>query len=224
MSSVAEHLLLRMAGADAEETIRTASKMRDTVGGFAIGADLLLGRGPILVGALAGFGKPVLADLGILDRPSVVTRAVATMGRLGARWVSVSGLAGRRGVKAAVEETKRYPQTSIVVSAVQAGWASDEDLKGVGISDTPGSQVSRFTKLALRSGASAILFPVRELGVVAQVAENRTYSSLGNPGGLSAMAEVSGGLSCAGIATIIRSGAQWVVAAPEQVEKLQEEA
>ncbi len=221
MSLSTQNVLMRMGGGDAEEAVRTASELKSRVGGFVIGADLLLDRGPILVGPLRTLGKPVLADLGILDRPRVVARAVARMGKLGARWVSVSGLGGRRVVKAAVEEAGGYPETSVVVSAAQAGWAGDEELKRVGISDTPGSQVSRLTKLALLTGAGGILFPARELGVVVQVSVPTGSSGMGNPGGLSRMAEVPKGLSCSEIAATVRGGAHWVVVTPEQAENLE---
>ena len=77
MTSPARRVLVRMGAGDAEETVRAASDLKDRVGGFVVGADLLLDRGPILVGALCAFGRPVLADLGILDRPRAVARAVA---------------------------------------------------------------------------------------------------------------------------------------------------
>ncbi len=221
MNPLAEKVLVRMVKGDAEESIRTASRIKTQVGGFVVGADFLLDRGPILVGALCAFGKPVLADLGILDRPRVVRRAVARMGKLGARWVSVSGLSGRKGMKAAVMEAGGYSEMSVVVSAMQAAWAGDEDLKGVGISDTPGSQVSRLTRLAEWAGAGGILFPARELGVVVQVSGKEGSGKTGMPGALTRIAEASGGVPRSQIAAVIRGGAHWVVVTPEQVDELE---
>ena len=63
----------------------------------------------------------MLVDLGIIDAPEVVARAVARMGKLGARWVSVSGLVGRTAVRAAVAEANEYPNTSVVVSSHPLG-------------------------------------------------------------------------------------------------------
>ena len=220
MTDSTHKVLMRLSGGDAEETIRVASERKGRVGGFVVGAGLLLDRGPIVVGALRAFGKPVLADLGILDRPRVVARAVARMGRLGARWVSVSGLAGRAAVEAAVREAEEYHRTSVVVSAAQAGFLSGEELKGVGISDTPGTQVSRLTRLASRAGAAGVLFPMRELGVAVQVSAAE-QTRVGNPEALSRMAEVPDGLSCFGISDAIGRGAHWVVVTPEQADQLE---
>ena len=220
MKSLSEQILLRIVKGDAEEAIRTASRLKKQVGGFVIGVDLLLDRGPILVGALCAFEKPVLADLGILDRPAVVRKAVARMGKLGARWVSVSGLAGRKGMKAAVAQAQRYPETSVLVSAMFSDWADDQDLKGVGISDTPGSQVSRLTKLAAATGAEGILFPERELGVVAQVSRAGRSSNVGKGGALTRIAEAGRGTSRPGLESAIRGGAHWMVVRPEQVDEL----
>ncbi len=217
MNPLTDKVLVRMGEGGAERAMRIASGMPQRVGGFAVGVDLLLGRGPILVGALRALGKPVLADLGILDHPRVVARAVARMGKLGARWVSISGLAGRKVIEASRAETAGYSDLSVVVSATQAGWAGDEDLKGVGISDTPGSQVSRLTRLAVRAGAGGILFPAREVGVVVQVSGNQ---EVGKPGTLTRIAEVWRDISSSGIAEAIKGGAHWVVATPEQVDEL----
>ncbi|MCE2527294.1 MAG: orotidine 5'-phosphate decarboxylase [Actinomycetia bacterium] len=195
MSLLGEHVLIRLSDGDAEEAVRAVSKWGTRVGGFVMGAGLFSNRGPILVGALGAFGKPLLVDLGILDQPRVVARAVARMGKLGARWISVSGLGGRRMVEAAVAEADGYPETSVVVSAALAGWAEDSELKGVGIFDTRGSLVSRMTKLALTTGAEGILFPARELGVVVQVSGSEGFSRMGNSKGFWRMADATGCLS-----------------------------
>ena len=208
MSSGAERVLLRLDGSDAEATIRTAQELSGRVGGWVIGMDLLLDCGPILVGALGTLGKPVLVDLGLLARPSVVVRAVARMGKLGARWVSVSGLGGRMAVEAAVDAAGDYPDTGVTVSASLTGWLRKDELRGVGIRDTPGQQVSRVTKLAVRHAADGIVFPARELGVVVQAS--------GNSERLSRIAEAPDRLSSRGnmaeMADILAGGAHWVIA------------
>lgn len=214
MTALSEQVLIRLTDGKAEEAVRAVSDLKDQVGGFVVSAGLLLDRGPILVGALCAFGRPLLVDLGILDRPSVVAKAVARMGKLGARWVSVSGLGGRRAVDAAVAESERYPETSVVVSAAVTGWALDYELKGVGISDTPGTQVSRMTKLALKSGAHGVLFPARELGVVVQVSGSDGMSRLGNSEGFWRMADATGHLSSTGVTQLsdtVAGGADRVI-------------
>ncbi|MDE0232168.1 MAG: hypothetical protein OXI56_10360 [bacterium] len=206
MSAVAERVLVRLDGADAEATIRTAQELDRRVGGWVIGMDLLLDCGPILVGALCAMGKPVLVDLSLLARPRVVARAVARVAKLGARWASVSGLGGRTAVEAAVGVGEDFPDTEVTVSLT--GWLRDDELRAVGIRDTPGQQVSRITKLAVRCGADGIVFPARELGVVVQAS--------GNSERLSRFAETPDRLSSWGnmgeMADILAGGAHWVIA------------
>ena len=217
-----ERVLVRLAGSDAEEAVRSVSALQDRWGGFVVGAGLLMDRGPILVGTLCALGKPVLVDLGIVERPSEVARAVARMGKLGARWVGVCGLGGRRALEAAVAESEGYPQTSVLVSATLVGWARDGELKGVGISDTPGGQVSRMTKLALSCGAQGIVFPARELGVAVQVSGGEGFSEVGNSGVLLRMADATGYLSSSGqmseIDGMIAGGAHLVIVPQAAVE------
>ncbi|MDE0133190.1 MAG: orotidine 5'-phosphate decarboxylase [bacterium] len=208
MSSGAERVLVRLDGADAEATIRTAQELNGRVGGWVVGMDLILDCGPILVGALCALGKPILVDLSLLARPSVVARAVARMGKLGARWVSVSGLGGRMALEAAVDAGGHYPDTEVTVSASWTGWLREDELRGLGIRDTPGQQVSRVTRLAVRCAADGIVFPARELGVVVQAS--------GNSERLSIIAEAPDRLSSRGnmaeMAEILAGGAHWVIA------------
>ena len=208
MSSGTERVLVRLVGADAEATIRTAQELNGRVGGWVIGMDLLLDCGPILVGALCAMEKPVLVDLSFLARPPVVARAVARVAKLGARWASVSGLGGRTAVEAAVGVGEDFPDTEVTVSASLTRWLRDDELRAVGIRDTPGQQVSRITKLAVRCAAGGIVFPARELGVVVQAS--------GNSERLSRFAETPDRLSSWGnmgeMADILAGGAHWVIA------------
>ncbi len=208
MSSGTERVLVRLDGADAEDTIRTAQELSGGVGGWVIGMDLLLDCGPILVGAVCALGKPVLVDLSFLARPPMVARAVARMGKLGARWVAVSSLGGRMAVEAAVETAGNYSDTEVAVSASLTGWLREDELRGLGFRDTPGQQVSRVTKLAVRCGAGGIVFPARELGVVVQTS--------GKTEALSRIAEAPHRLSSqrdmADTADIFAGGAHLVIA------------
>ena len=207
MSSGSEQVLVRLDAADAEAAIRTAQDLSGRAGGWVLGMDLLLDCGPILVGALCALGKPVLVDLSLLARPTAVARAVARVAKLGARWASVSGLGGRKAVEAAVGVGEDFPDTEVTVSASLTGWMRDDELRGVGIRDTPGQQVSRITKLAVSCAADGILFPARELGVVVQTS--------GNSERLSRFAETPDRLFSWGnmgeIADILAGGAHWVI-------------
>lgn len=207
MSAGAKQVLVRLDGVDAETAIRTAQDLKGRVGGWVMGMDLLLDCGPTLVGALCSLGKPVLVDLSFLARPSTMARAVTRMGKLGTRWVAVSGLGGRTAVEAAVGAGGDYPDTEVTVSASLTGWVREDELSGVGIRDTPGQQVSRMTKLAVRCAADGIVFPARELGVVVQ--------SSGKTEGLSRIAEapdrLSSGRYMAETADILSGGAHWVI-------------
>lgn len=223
MSLLGEQALVRLTEGDAEQAVRSVSELQDRVGGFVVGVDLLLDRGPILVGALYAFGRPLLIDLGILDRPPVVARAVARMGKLGARWVSVSGLGGQQAVEAAVAAVEDYPETEVVVSVALAGWAGDYELRGVGISDSPGSQVSRMTKLALKTGADGVLFPARELGVAVQVSGSEANPRMGNSEVFWRMADATVSLSSSEHMTevndLVAGGAHRVIVAQPAVER-----
>lgn len=156
----------------AEEAVRIATSLKDVVGGYKVGLELLMGPGPATVGALARLDKPIFVDAKLHDIPNTVYKAARQIGRLGARWLTVHASGGADQLSAAAEglaEGASGRQSGVLAVTVLTS-LSAADLAQTGVTGTPGRHTSRLAKLAAANGAEGVICSVHELGVIAEVA------------------------------------------------------
>jgi orotidine-5'-phosphate decarboxylase len=163
-------ILVALDVPSAEEAVRLARLLRNSVGGFKLGLELLMGPGPALVGVVANLGLPVFCDAKLHDIPNTVRRASEQLARVGARWVSVHASGGREQLEAAVEGLGVGGRDGGVLAVTVLTSMDDAGLTEVGFESSAGRQVSRLAKLAATAGAEGVVCSPRELGVVGQVA------------------------------------------------------
>jgi orotidine-5'-phosphate decarboxylase len=156
-------LSARIAG----DAVRQADQVSGAVDGFAIGADLLLGPGPGVVGALARIGE-VMTLLAIHGTTDVVGRAAGRLGEYGARRIAVHAFVEAGAMEAAVSAAEASGAT-IVAASLDPG-IDDARAATLGLGGSRGSVVSRLAKRAAAAGASGMLATLADLGVVAQAA------------------------------------------------------
>lgn len=156
-------LTARIAG----DAVREADRIRGAVDGFAVGADLLLGPGPGVVGALARIGE-VTTLFAIHGTPDVVGRAAGRLAEYGARRIAVHALVEEGAMEAAATAAAASGAT-IVAASLDPG-IDDARAAALGLGRSRGAVVSRLAKRARAAGASGVLATLADLGVVAQAA------------------------------------------------------
>ncbi|HUG74088.1 MAG TPA: orotidine 5'-phosphate decarboxylase / HUMPS family protein [Acidimicrobiia bacterium] len=156
-------LTARIAG----EAVREADQISGAVDGFAVGADLLLGPGPGVVGALARIGE-VTTLFAIHGTPEIVGRAAGRLAEYGARRIAVHALVEEGAMEAAVVAAAASGAT-VVAASLDSG-IDDARAASLGLGGSRGAVVSRLAKRASAAGASGVLATLADLGVVAQAA------------------------------------------------------
>jgi orotidine-5'-phosphate decarboxylase len=156
-------LTARIAG----DAVREAERINRSVDGFAVGADLLLGPGPGVVGALARIGE-VTTLFALHGTPDVVGRAAGRLAEYGARRIAVQALVEEAAMAAAVVAAAAAG-ASVVAAPLDAG-IDDARAAALGLGGSRGAVVSRLAKAASSAGASGVLANLGDLGVVAQAA------------------------------------------------------
>ena len=136
-----------------------ATAVRDHIGGFKVGLELLMSEGSGAISAIAGLGLPVFADAKLHDIPNTVAGAARQIAAHGARWVSVHAGGGTAMVEAAVEGlslgARDEPAGALVVTVLTS--LDDDDLETIGVNRTVGDQVAAMTALAASSGAEGVI-------------------------------------------------------------------
>jgi orotidine-5'-phosphate decarboxylase len=147
-----------------EEADRMAGALREHVGGYKVGMELLMGEGPQAVTTIARHGVPVFVDAKLHDIPNTVAAAAGRIRAAGARWVTVHSGGGREMIEAANEGMEG--QGVLVVTVLTS--LSDSDLAGLGISVTIAEQVEALSLLAAVAAAEGVVCSPAEISRVKQ--------------------------------------------------------
>jgi orotidine-5'-phosphate decarboxylase len=165
-------LLVALDFSRAEEAVRMASMLREQVGGFKVGLELLSGPGPGIIAAIRELGRPVFVDAKLHDIPTTVAAAARRLGGWGARWVSVHASGGEAMVRAAVEglgEGAGGNAAGILGVSVLTSM-DDTQLSASGVPGSIARQVIRLARIAAAGGAEGVIAAPRELNDLAQAA------------------------------------------------------
>lgn len=165
-------LIVALDFAQARQAVEMAMRIRDHVGGFKVGLELLMGPGPATVAAVAELGRPVFADAKLHDIPTTVHRAARALGAVGTRWVTAHAGGGRAMLESArqgLAEGAAGHETGILAVTVLTS-IDQATLAATGVTGTPGKQVAKLARVAAAAGVEGVVCAVRELGDVHQVA------------------------------------------------------
>jgi orotidine-5'-phosphate decarboxylase len=142
-----------------EEADRMAGALRDHVGGFKVGMELLMGDGPQAVTTIARHGAPVFVDAKLHDIPNTVAAAARRIRAAGARWVTVHSGGGREMIEAANEGMGG--RGVLVVTVLTS--LSDSDLAALGIPLTLAEHVEAMSHLAATGAAEGVVCSPAEI-------------------------------------------------------------
>jgi len=146
----------------AKEALEMASRLRPVVGRFKVGLELFAAAGPPVVKALVEEGDEVFLDLKLHDIPRTVARAVGSVGRLGASWLTIHASGG----PAMLEEASRAAGEAggLELLAVTVLTSLDQqDLVRTGVSGDLEGQVEGLARLAREAGVKGLVCSPRDV-------------------------------------------------------------
>lgn len=148
-----------------------ATALRDHVGGFKVGLELLMSEGSGVISAIAGLGLPVFADAKLHDIPNTVKGAARQIAAQGARWVTVHAAGGTAAIEASVEGlslgARGEPAGALVVTVLTS--LDEGDLETIGVTRSVGDQVAAMTALAASGGAEGVICSPFEVQAVKSI-------------------------------------------------------
>lgn len=163
-------VLVALDFSNGEEALRLATRLEPYVKGFKVGLELLMSEGPSVVTSIAGLGAPVFLDAKLHDIPNTVQHAIARLGSIGARWVTVHASGGEEMLKGAVQALAEASNGTAGVLAVTVLTSLDDaGLGSVGVSRTVADQTLALTRLAASAGVEGLVCAASEVGEVADL-------------------------------------------------------
>lgn len=150
--------LPRLEAADA-----LARKVSGHIGGLKLGLEFFCAHGHHGVHEIAKIGLPIFLDLKLHDIPNTVAAAMQAIHVLEPAIVTVHASGGRammEDAKAAAGENTKVVGVTVLTSF------DDNDLRPIGINDSPHEQALRLAELAQASGLDGIVCSGHEVGAI----------------------------------------------------------
>jgi orotidine-5'-phosphate decarboxylase len=149
---------------DAHSALALARRLTPELCRLKVGKELFTAAGPGVVERLVGIGFAVFLDLKFHDIPSTVAQACKSAAGLGVWMLDVHALGGRVMLAAAREALGSVPERPRLIAVTILTSLGADELREVGIDDTPRHAVSRLAELAQQSGVDGVVCSALEAG------------------------------------------------------------
>jgi orotidine-5'-phosphate decarboxylase len=133
-----------------------------------VGKELFTVAGPQFVEQLQKRGFDVFLDLKFHDIPNTTAQACKAAASLGVWMVNVHALGGRRMMETAREALANVPDRPKLIAVTVLTSMAQEDLHGIGITESPAEMVLRLAGLAKDSGLDGVVCSAQEANALRQ--------------------------------------------------------
>jgi orotidine-5'-phosphate decarboxylase len=144
------------------------SELKEHVGAFKIGLQLLTAAGPSFVREIAESGVRVFLDVKFHDIPNTVAKASVETARLGVWMMNIHSSGGSEMMRRTVDEVagaceKEGRERPRIIGVTVLTSMDDPALREVGVEHDTGSQVLRLAKLTAKCGLDGVVASPREV-------------------------------------------------------------
>ena len=151
------------------EALDLVSRLDPNLCRLKVGKEMFTHFGPGFVTELHNRGFQVFLDLKFHDIPNTVAKAVKAAAELGVWMVNVHASGGTKMMKAAKEILEPYGEKAPLLIAVTVLTSmGQEDLKDLGIDNTPEQQVEFLAELAFDAGLDGVVCSAQEAKMLKQ--------------------------------------------------------
>ncbi len=138
-------------------------RLRGPVRWVKIGLEMFTACGPACVREVAAMGFEVFLDLKLHDIPHTVARAVAAVGRLPVKMLTVHAGGGREMLRRAAEAQRQVAPGLRLLGVTVLTSLGERDLRELGVAAPPPAQVERLARLAVDGGLGGLVCSPLEL-------------------------------------------------------------
>jgi len=147
-----------------DEAFSLAQRLVGLVGLFKIGMQLFTAAGPEALRKISTLGVGIFLDLKYHDIPNTVAGAVRASASLpGVKIVNVHTLGGATMMRAAADILAPIPDRPKLIGVTILTSMDARQLRGAGISGTPGARALALAKLAKKSGLDGVVASALEV-------------------------------------------------------------
>lgn len=155
-------LIVALDFPEAESALALAKRISPEQCKLKVGKELFTAAGPPLVENLVGRGFQVFLDLKFHDIPTTVARACIAAARLGVWMINVHALGGGTMIAAARDALGTLANRPLLIAVTILTSMDEDDLREVGITESPREATTRLAGVAGRHGADGIVCSAHE--------------------------------------------------------------
>jgi orotidine-5'-phosphate decarboxylase len=160
-----DRLIVALDFASAQAAMELVDQLQGTCRWFKVGMELYYSAGNSVVEHLRERGFQVFLDLKLHDIPNTVAGAVRSVAHIGASLLTVHAGGGEAMLRAACEAASGPDAPTLLAVTVLTSMDAGQ-LSGVGVSDTPATQVLRLAWLAKAAGINGLVCSAEEVAAV----------------------------------------------------------
>ncbi len=131
-----------------------------------VGLELFIAEGPAFVEQLVAQGHQVFLDLKLHDIPNTVASACRSASSLGVWMMTLHALGGEAMLGAAREEISNSTNAPKLVAVSVLTSMDDNQLKGVGIENSPKNTVMKLAEVAMAANMDGMVCSVHEVAAM----------------------------------------------------------
>lgn len=143
-----------------------AALVKDEVGVIKVGLELFTKEGPSAVRLGEELGLDVFLDLKLHDIPETVERAVASVAKLGAKYLTVHASGGEAMLARAVERAAKDGDDLTILAVTWLTSLDANDLAAQAIPGTTAEHALRLAKLAWKAGVRGFVCSAAEVATL----------------------------------------------------------
>lgn len=150
----------------ADEAFHLVDQLNPSRCRLKVGKELFTRSGPRMVEQLTSRGYDVFLDLKFHDIPNTVARACSAAADLGVWMVNVHALGGQKMMEAAKAAVQGFEKPPLLIAVTILTSMGQQDIKGIGLTGTPGENVLRLASLANQSGLDGVVCSPLEVAML----------------------------------------------------------
>ena len=162
-NSARDRLIVALDFPSADLALQQVDKLEGQCQWFKVGLELYLAAGGSIVTCLRKRGFNIFLDLKLHDIPNTVASAVRSVSSLGASLLTIHADGGSAMLSAAAEAAASTSEAPRLLAVTVLTSMDAAQLHGIGVPDSPATQVLRLGKLASSAGIDGFVCSPEEI-------------------------------------------------------------
>lgn len=167
-SAARERVIVALDMPDGAKAMELAGWLDGMIQWFKVGLELYLAEGNSIVGSIRDKGYSVFLDLKLHDIPNTVAGAVRSASRAGAQMLTLHAGGGPAMMAAAADATAGLAEAPKLLAVTVLTSMDSEQLRAVGIADSPAHQVLRLARVGWGAGIRGFVSSAEEVAAMRQ--------------------------------------------------------